>query len=131
MVEFLSKVVVAGNRVIASGSVVMPIAATLDITPVNTGPSPLLLRFSFVNNGLAPIEVRPTVVPNTSIVNLEVLNFDRPIGTTLVAPMEVGWIGNPRRRLTLLLSVSVVGVPQPISRTVHYTIMADGVADVE
>lgn len=122
------KITIAGNVVIASGTVVVSHGSPLRIIPALAGLTPLTFEFDFVTNALLPVQVQTENLPN-NIIRVHVRNFDHPDGAALLAPLRVGQIAN--RDLFLQISIYTIGnASAQIVRTISYTFTLAGNADV-
>jgi hypothetical protein len=121
-----SKIVIGGNIVIASGSLVVPDDTVLTIAPINVGISPLVFEFGFETNALLPVQVTAINLPNNR-VRLAIRNFDQQGGASLIEPLACGSIAN--RQLSVYLAIHTIG-PQKVVRVVTYTFMLAGDANV-
>ncbi|HEY1709613.1 MAG TPA: hypothetical protein VGG10_15200 [Rhizomicrobium sp.] len=119
------RLLVSGNLVLASGTVVLFEDSVLTIIPVPVGTTPITLEITF--------ESRPGLeatlnsgASDPKITRLIAVNFNNPSGVALVEPREIGWIGVERRRVFINLTVNTVVA----AKIVHYTVTVEGPQDV-
>lgn len=128
------KVVIGGNLVVASGSIIVQPGLEASITPIPVGTNPLTFRFAFASDGSPSPSYRIESVfggllnsnPNTFRVVLT--NFDNSLGQAVTAPIAVGTVAN--RQLSLIFASYLIGQPSAAVRVLHYTFTLSGEQNV-
>jgi hypothetical protein len=127
------KVLIGGNLVVASGSIIIPHGLEASITPIPIGAAPLTFRFAFTGDGGAPsYRIEPIsggiLNPLTNAFRVSLINFDNSLGQAVTAPIAVGTIAN--RQLSLIFAAYLIGQPHAAVRILHYTFTLAGEQDV-
>jgi hypothetical protein len=123
------KIIVGNDFVVASGSLCFPASQTITLEPIPLGQSALSLELVFETDTTQGQIIYPKVIPPT-VVRLRILNFDNALGTATTKPVEIGWVGEPRRKMFMYLVARLIGTATDGVRLLDYTITAEGRQDV-
>jgi hypothetical protein len=123
------KIVLDGDRVVHSGSVIITKNSVVEITPLPDHPTPLTFKLQFLEEEKGKASVEVLDGSPDDLVEVLCRGWFKPTGTSFNEQWGVALIGEKKRR-PLSMQLSLVSLGTGLNGVLSYTFVAKGPDDV-